>query len=341
MSLNNNGAGAAGDRGTGSAGTLTKPPARTLSAGLGGRGLAKPAGRAPKPGHGFSRGPSFWMAVPALAFFAAFAVIPLFGVVVLSMMAWDGLGSPEWVGFDNWTRTLASPDTARAAWLSLVVLIGNWLIQAPLSLLLGVFIAGQQRYRAFLAALYFLPLVFSAAATAIAFKALLDPNFGMGAALGVDFLSQNWLGDPSLALSVVLFVVAWSFVPFHTLLYQAGVRQIPRSLYEAAMIDGASTWKQFWMITIPQLRYTIVTSSTLMLVGSLTYFDLIYVLTAGGPGTATRILPLEMYLVGFRSFDMGRASVIAVILVFVGLALSLALNRMSGANRMESQMEGA
>lgn len=286
-------------------------------------------------------GPSIWMAIPALAFFGAFAIIPLLGVVVLSLMSWDGLGTPQWTGLDNWTRTLASPDTAHAAWLSLVVMVLTWAIQMPLSLLIGVFIAGQQRYRSFLSLLYFLPLVFSAAATAIAFKALLDPNFGMGPALGLDFLSQNWLGDPNLALAVVLFVIAWCFVPFHTLLYQAGVRQIPRSLYEAAMIDGASTWMQFWMITIPQLRYTIVTSSTLMLVGSLTYFDLIYVLTQGGPGTATRILPLDMYLVGFRSFDMGRASVIAVILVVVGLCLSLALNRMSGASRMESQMEGA
>jgi raffinose/stachyose/melibiose transport system permease protein len=341
MSFNNSGAGAASDRGTGSAGTLTRPPSRTVSAGLGGRGVVKPSRRAPRTNPGFSRGPSFWMAIPALAFFAVFAILPLFGVGVLSLMEWDGLGTPEWTGLDNWTRTLASPDTAHAAWLSLLVMVLTWLVQAPLSLLLGVFIAGRQKYRSFLALLYFLPLVFSAAATAIAFKALLDPNFGMGAALGIDALSQNWLGDPNLAISVVVFVIAWSFVPFHSLLYQAGVRQIPQSLYEAAMIDGASAWKQFWMITIPQLRYTIVTSSTLMLVGSLTYFDLIYVLTAGGPGTATRILPLDMYLVGFRSFDMGRASVIAVILVVVGLALSLALNRMSGANRMESQMEGA
>ena len=307
-----------------------------------GSGLLPSSGRArraPRP-KGGGHGPSLLMAVPALAFFAAFAIIPLVGVVVLSLMNWDGLGTPTWAGFDNWTRTLASPETHNAAWLSLVVMIGNWVIQAPLSLLIGVFIAGHQRYRAFLAALYFLPLVFSAAATAIAFKALLDPNFGLGAALKVPFLKQNWLGDPTLALGVVLFVIAWTFIPFHSLLYQAGARQIPVSLYEAAMLDGASGWQRFWQITIPQLRYTIITSSTLMLVGSLTYFDLIYVLTQGGPGNATRILPLDMYLVGFRSFDMGRASVIAVILVVVGLTLSLALNRASGANRMESQMEG-
>jgi raffinose/stachyose/melibiose transport system permease protein len=215
------------------------------------------------------------------------------------------------------------------------------LFQAPVSLLLGVFMAGRQRYRNLLSVLYFLPLLFSAAAVAIAFKFLLDPNFGLGASTGIPWLSQNWLGNPDLALGVALFVIAWSFIPFHSLLYQAGARQIPVQLYEAAVIDGASGWQQFWAITVPQLRYTIITSTTLILVGSLTYFDLIYVLTAGGPGDATRILPLHMYLTGFRSFDMGAASVIAVILVVVGLVMSLGLTRLSGSHRMESQQEGA
>ena len=85
-------------------------------------------------------------------------------------------------------------------------------------------------------------------------------------------------------LYTVIFIIAWQFIPFHTLLYQGGVRQIPASMYEAATIDGAGPIRQFFSITLPQLRNTIITSSTLMLVGSLTYFDLVYVLTQGGPG---------------------------------------------------------
>ena len=99
--------------------------------------------------------------------------------------------------------------------------------------------------------------------------------------------------QPRPGCTRVVFVIAWQFIPFHTLLYQGGVRQIPASMYEAAQIDGAGRVRQFFSITIPQLRYTIITSSTLMLVGSLTYFDLIFVLTGGGPGDATRILPLR------------------------------------------------
>lgn len=285
-------------------------------------------------------GPSFWLAVPAVAFFSIFALLPLLGVVVLSLTAWDGLGTPQFVGLDNWPRILSQPLTHNALILSVKVVLFSLLIQAPISLLLGVFMAGKQKYRAVLSVLFFLPLLFSSAAVAIAFKSLLDPNFGIGSALGLNFLKQDWLGNPNLALWVVLFVISWSFIPFHSLLYQAGVKQIPVQLYEAAKVDGANGWQQFWNITIPQLRYTIITSSTLILVGSLTYFDLIFVLTQGGPGDATRILPLDMYLTGFRSFDMGGASVIAVVLVVVGLIVSLGLNRATGAHRMESQQEG-
>lgn len=259
---------------------------------------------------------------------------------MLSFFAWDGLSAPSWTGLDNWGRVLVDPVTGNALVLSVIVVIVSVLFQAPVSLLLGVFMAGTQRYRSLLSVLYFLPLLFSSAAVAIAFKSLLDPNFGIGAATGIAWLSQNWLGSPDLALGVALFVISWSFIPFHSLLYQAGARQIPAQLYEAALIDGANGWQRFWRITIPQLRYTIVTSTTLILVGSLTYFDLIYVLTQGGPGDATRILPLHMYLTGFRSFDMGAASVIAVVLLTIGLTMSLALTRLTGSHRMESQQEG-
>jgi raffinose/stachyose/melibiose transport system permease protein len=285
-------------------------------------------------------GPSPLMALPALAFFAVFALAPLAGVVVLSLMEWDGIGDPGWTGLANWAAALSDPATYHAIRLSLQVMVFSWLFQTPISLLLGVLLARRGRYRAVLGVLYFLPMLLSSAAIAIAFKALLDPNFGMSRAFGIAGLSQNWLGDPTLALYVVIFVIAWQFVPFHTLLYQAGVRQIPAQLYEAAAIDGAGPVRQFFSITLPQLRYTIITSSTLMLVGSLTYFDLVFVLTGGGPGNATRFLPLDMYLNGFSNNDMGRASTLAVLLVVAGLALSLGLARLASFQR-GSQQEGA
>lgn len=288
-----------------------------------------------------SRGPSGWLAAPALVFFLVFAVIPLVGVLFLSFTSWDGLGEIRLDGMSSWAAVLSDPVTGNALVVTAKIIVFSFIVQAPISLLLGVFTSGAQKYRAALAVLYFVPLLLSSAAVAIAFKALLDPNFGMGPGLGIPALTQDWLGNSDLVLFVVVFVIAWQFVPFHTLIYQGGVRQIPASLYEAAQIDGAGRIKQFFHVTLPQLKYTMITSSTLMVVGSLAYFDLVFVLTAGGPGYSTRLLPLHMYLTGFKANDMGAASALGVILVVIGLVLALLLQRLGGRNRSASQLEGA
>jgi raffinose/stachyose/melibiose transport system permease protein len=286
-------------------------------------------------------GPVWWMALPALVMFVAFGVIPLLGVLVLSFTSWDGIGAIHPAGFASWRAVLTDPGLPHSLWVTFLVMALSWAAQTPASILIGVFLAGHQRYREALAVLYFIPLLLSSAAIAITYKALLDPNFGLGAGLHIPLLTQDWLGKGTLALGVVIFVVSWQFIPFHSLIYQGGVRQIPTSMYEAAQIDGAGRVRQFFSITLPQLKYTIITSSTLMVVGSLTFFDLIFVLTAGGPGDATRVLALDMYKRGFQANLMGPASAIAVILVLVGLALALLLRRIGGGGASESQLEGA
>ncbi|WP_093769685.1 carbohydrate ABC transporter permease [Streptomyces sp. F-7] len=282
-----------------------------------------------------------WLATPALLLFTGFAVVPLVGVFALSFTTWDGIGSIRLTGLTSWRAVLTDPGLPHALWVTFLVMAVSWAVQTPLSILLGTFLAGRQRYRAVLGVVYFVPLMLSSAAIAIAYEALLDPNFGLGAGLKIQALSQDWLGRPGLAFGVVIFVVSWQFVPFHSLIYQGGVQQIPKSLYEAAQLDGAGRVRQFFSITLPQLKYTIITSSTLMVVGSLTFFDLIFVLTEGGPGDATRVLALDMYKRGFQASLMGPASAIAVILVLVGLALALLLRRLGGRDAAASQLEGA
>jgi raffinose/stachyose/melibiose transport system permease protein len=280
------------------------------------------------------------MALPALLFFFAFAVVPLAGVLFLSFSRWDGIGAIHAAGLLNWRSVLTDSATLHAVWVTFLITALSWAFQTPMSLLIGTFLAGHQHYRGWLAVFFFVPLLLSSAALAITYKALLDPNFGLGTGLGVSFLSQDWLGRGPLAVGVLVFVVSWQYIPFHSLLYQAGVRQIPVSLYEAAQIDGAGRLRQFFSITMPQLKYTFITSSTLMIVGSLTFFDIIFVLTAGGPADATRTLALDMYITGFQGNEMGPASAIAMILVLVGLVVALLLQRLGGRDRSASQLEG-
>ena len=162
----------------------------------------------------------------------------------------------------------------------------------------------------------------------------------MGVHLHMNFLNQNWLGSPNLALYVIVAIITWQFVPFHTLIYQAGRRAVPAELYDAAMVDGAGLTQSFWYVTLPQLRYTIVTSSTLILVGSLTYFDIIYILTLGGPGDTTRVLSMDMYNIGFAQYEFGYASVLATVLGFIGIAVALLLVKVSGFASMLGTQEG-
>lgn len=282
--------------------------------------------------------------LPAAVFFVAFALAPMLTAGVLSFYEWDGVSAAKFVGLANWAETFTDAVTWNALLLTVQVMALSWLIQTPISLLLGVFLAGYQRYRSVFAVIYFLPLLFSAVAVGLIWSSAI---LGRGGALdsildslGLSALSRNWLGDPSLALYAVIAVIAWQFIPFHTLLYQAGARQIPDVMYEAARIDGAGTMQQFFHITLPQLKYTIITSTVLMLTGSLTYFDVVYVMTGGGPGYATRILPLHMYLTAFDEAQFGYGSALAVLLAAVGVSLSLVLLRVTGFSKMSSQAEG-
>jgi raffinose/stachyose/melibiose transport system permease protein len=285
----------------------------------------------------------FWT-VPALVFYVAFAIIPLFYAVYLSFTSWNGLTTPQWIGLGNWIALFSDAVTGHSLLLTVQVIILSWVVQTPLSMLLGVFMAGVQRYRAVFSVLYFLPLLFSAVAIGLTWQTMLDPNFGSVdpflIAIGLPGLAKVWLGDPNLAFYTILVIVSWQFIPFHALLYLGGARQIPKELYEAANIDGGGRIQNFFWITLPQLKYTIVTSTTLIFTGSLTYFDLFWVTTQGGPGYATRVLPLQMYITAFQNEQVGYGSMIAVVLAAFGIILAFLLLRFTGFSRMSSQLEG-
>jgi raffinose/stachyose/melibiose transport system permease protein len=280
-----------------------------------------------------------------MVLFCLFIVIPMILAVVMSFVAWNGLGTPKWAGGSNWVQFFHDPVAHTSAEVTLKVVVLSYVIQTPIAMALGLFTAGRQRYRAVYATIFVLPLLISTAGIALMWESFLNPQFGAMTALAnsshLSFLDQNYLGSPSLTLYVLIVIIAWQFIPFHTLLYAVGRRQIPAVLYEAARIDGASPGQMFWRVTLPQLRYTIVTSGILMIVGALTYFDIIYIMTDGGPGTTTRVLSLDMYSVAFQQDEYGYASVLAVVLGVIGIAVAVGLVRFSGFASMRSQQEGA
>jgi raffinose/stachyose/melibiose transport system permease protein len=281
------------------------------------------------------------MAALPLGFYALFVIAPLVVAVALSFQTWNGLAPAHWAGLDQWRHLFRDPVVWGALGTTLRLMVYSWLVQTPASLALGVFLAGRERYRDVLAILFFLPLMFSAVAIGLTWIYILDPSFGVFTALAreMHLSAPNWLGQRWVLLTLAV-VIGWEFIPFHTLLYQAAAQQIPLELYEAAELDGAGLVGRFRMITLPQLRYTFVTSTLLILVGSLTYFDLILVMTQGGPGYRSTVLSIYMYNEAFQKLHMGYGSAIAVLLAVLGVLLSLVLLRVSGFTRMRSQLEG-
>ncbi|GHE53953.1 ABC transporter [Streptomyces spiralis] len=285
------------------------------------------------PGRGVRAGrPSAVWALPAVLFFTIFAVAPMALAFYLSFTKWNGLGDPEPVGLANWQKLFDDPRLTQSLTVTVLLTVVSWAFQTVVSLLLGVWAAGRQRNRAFLSAVFFVPFLLSSTAISLLFYALLDPNFGI--------IHGDTLGTTSGAFLAIVFVGGWQFIPFHTLIYQGGARQIPEVLYQAAAMDGAGRYRQFFSITLPQLRNTATTSSVLMIVGSLTYFETVLILTQGGPGTDTAILPYLMYQAGFKNYDFGYASAVASFLVVAATALSLLLVRLSGFGNMRSTREG-
>lgn len=284
--------------------------------------------------------PGFLWAVPAAVFFGLFAVVPLVMVAVLSFADWDGLSGPRFAGLDNWRTLLADPVMLKSLWLSVLLTALGVLVQTPLSILLGVWAAGYQRNRAVLSAIYFVPMLLSIAAVSVLWRAVLDPNLGVPAHATWLFGDGNLFGTQATAIGVLVFVSTWQFTPLHTLIYQGAARAIPQVLYQAAQIDGAGTVRQFFHITLPQLRNALITSTILMVAGGLTTFDTVLILTQGGPGSDTTISAYYMYQKAFKSFDYGAASAVALLLVLVATVISLVVVRLSGYDKMRSTMEG-
>ncbi len=281
---------------------------------------------------------------PISLVYAVFIALPIVLAVLLGFTDWNGVGAPKWVGLENWAAFFGNPEALHAVLVTLELAAASLVVQVPLTLALGLFIAGRQRYRLWYSVVFVLPMLVSGVGLSLMWSGMLDPNLGAIAFIGrtfhLDFLVQNWFGDATLTPLVLLGILTWQFVPLHMLIFQHGRRSIPEALYESAIIDGATPARQFFSITLPMLRHTVALNTALIVVSSLTTFDMIYVLTGGGPGQASNVLAMQMYKVAFEQNQFGAAAVYAVVLAFLGIALGGIVMAISGFNRFESEQEG-
>jgi raffinose/stachyose/melibiose transport system permease protein len=264
---------------------------------------------------------------PTVLLLCVFVVWPILESTRLSFTQWTGLGKSQvYIGWSNWARLLQDGVFWKALSNNLILAVLSIIVQLPVALALAVLLDKGGRYFRIFKLSYFMPLLVSSVAIGFLFKYIYDPNFGIlnavlnGVGLGV--FAKSWLGDPNIALYAVLAVICWQFIPFYMLIFQAALASIPGELHDAAMIDGATENQFFWRIVLPMLQGTIRTSAVLSLIGSLRYFDLIYVLTGGGPSGSTELMATYMYKQAFASFNFGYGSTVAVALILVVLAIS-------------------
>lgn len=299
-------------------------------------GRLRPGGRAPRSVVTRESSTLLWLPAPALVVYAAFLLGPEIFAVLLSFVSWDGFGSPQYVGLGNWTSFFSTGTGRHAVVVSIEIVLLRWVFEVPIAIALGIFIAGQQRYRAVLSVFYVLPLLISGAGIGVMWVSFFDPAFGALRPV----LHQQWLAEPVSALLIETAVLSWQTIPFYMLIFQASVRGIPPSLYEAASLDGAGAASQLRHITVPQLRYPIIAVTILSVTSSLTAFDTFFVMSNGGPAGATTNLSLGMYFAGFQESRLGDAAVFGDLLAILGFVLAAVISRLGGFGSMASQREG-
>lgn len=274
------------------------------------------------------------MLAPNVLFLAVFVYWPLLFQAYLSLTAWDML-APEklFVGLENYTFLAQNATFQRVAGNTVVFVVGGLAGSLALGLLLALLLNTTLRLRHVVRSLVFAPTVFSGAAVGLVWIYIFDPRFGLlRLLLGLVGLgSPNWLLDKNWAMLAVLIVYVWKNVGYSTVVYLAGLQSIPAQLYEAAAIDGANPWQQFRRITLPLLSpitFFITVTTILALFQS---FDIIYIMTRGGPVDATNTLIYSLYEQGFIAFNAGTAAAIGMILF--GLMLIVTVLQFAYAER--------
>jgi multiple sugar transport system permease protein len=294
---------------------------------------ARPERATPRPGH--ARLGEVLYVVPAVVLLVAITVVPLFFLLYNSLTAWDlrraYLGR-TFIGLANYGSMLGDGLFRDSVRVTILATIGVVAVELTLGLLLALLFNRQFPGKRLVRSLFLLPLITTPIIVGLTWRMLFNAEFGM-----IDYFLRlvgltplNWLADPALALPSIILAETWQITPFVTLMFVAGLQAIPTEPYEAAKVDGASALQRFMYITLPLLRPVIFLALIFRATDAVRMFDLIYVMTGGGPANVTQTLNMYVFKVGFSFLNMGYGSALATVLMLVCVAISLVLVKYSG-----------
>lgn len=266
--------------------------------------------------------------LPALLLYAMFMIYPFFQSIYLSFTDWNGADPVKsFVGLENYRKLWSDGLLWRALQHNLIWVIIGTLGPLILGFLLAVLLSARPRGFTLFRTVYFMPQVLSSVVIAIVWGWVYNPLFGILnkglEAVGLDAWTRGWLGDPDFALYAVLVAAMWAQTGFVFVIFLAGLQNVSRDLIEAATLDGANAWQRFWDVTLPQMANIVNVVAALLLIGGFSVFDIIFVMTGGGPANSTEVIASYAYTEAFRLNNVGYASTLTLIMTVITLIASV------------------
>ncbi len=277
---------------------------------------------------------------PAVVLYGVFFVFPMAQAFHVALFRWRGLSmNREFVGLDNFRRLLTDdPVFWQSLSHNLTFLVVSLVVVIPVALFFAV-VLSRLRSGGFFRAIFLFPNIISIAAVAVLWSFVYHPTFGIlnraVLSVGIEPPGSGWLGEPKTALYSVIGTSIWYSLGFYIVLLLAGVQTIPKTLYEAAMIDGAAAWQQFRHVTIPLLWEILKLAIVFLIIHTLGMFALVWVMTEGGPGNHTDTLLTYLYRAAFIDSNFGYATALGVVVFFVIFLIYLTCNRLMKRETVE------
>lgn len=270
----------------------------------------------------FSNNVGFMFVFPALLGTFIFVIIPTFCSFTLSFADWDLLNDVTFVGLENYKSVLVEKEFLQIFINTLVYAISTTFFAVIIPLCIAAIINSKLRGSEWFKTIYFLPFITPAVVIAIVWGWIFDPNIGLINSVFKTHLT--WLFDTRLAMPVLIFVSVWKLIGYNVVLFLTGFSSINQNIYEAAKIDGANGIQTFKQITLPLLKPTTCFVTLVTAISSFQVFDLIYVMTAGGPSDSTNVIVYSIFKYAFEYFDIGKSCALAYILFCVIFILAIA-----------------
>lgn len=277
--------------------------------------------------------------LPAFLIYAIFVLVPIGYNVYVSFLQTDLMSPSKFVGIKNYINLFQDKTFIGAVKNNILMVIGSLIAHLPLALFFGNILFQKIKGSHFFQTVFFLPSVICGVAVGLTWTFVYNSEFGLInkflEMIGLGGLKQVWLADKNLALFCIIIVVMWQFVGYHMIVQIAAMKNISESYYEAAEIDGASKWVQFKSITFPLIKPILKVDAVLIITGSLKYYDLVAVMTGGGPNHATELMSTYMFYQGFRTLKYGYSAAIGVILLLLCICSVLLSNFVFRSDRVE------